>query len=144
MTFDLAAVMENPRDKKKVFAVILTSAKIVLTPNIVHPTDLDQITVAPASDGPFALFEFPAVLPRARLYSNWQVITNNQDTLEALARADFDPARMLLVANLLPAATTNAVNQTTGNVEFCSYAPKRIVLHAVSAAPSVLLLNDRF
>jgi uncharacterized membrane protein YfhO len=41
----------------------------------------------------------------------------------------------------LPAAATN---ENSGSVEFKSYAPKHIVLTAQAAAPSVLLLNDRY
>ena len=53
MTFDLASVMQNPRDKKKDFAVILTSAKIKLTPNFA------------ASDSTAASNALPTPLPCA-------------------------------------------------------------------------------
>src|ERR1019366_1119699 len=43
--------------------------------------------------GPFALFEFTGALPRAKLYSNWQVSTNDAATLKELAAKEFDPAK---------------------------------------------------
>jgi uncharacterized membrane protein YfhO len=45
----------------------------------------------------------------------------------------------------LPIAdSTAATNQDSAAVEFKSYAPKAIVLSANAAAPSILLLNDKF
>ena len=94
------------------------------------------------------MFDFTGALPRAKLYANWTVNTNDQATLTTLASADFDPERTLLVAdqsvpNPLPQSTINSP-LSTNSVEFTSYAPKRIVLLAKAAAPSVLLLNDKF
>jgi uncharacterized membrane protein YfhO len=41
----------------------------------------------------------------------------------------------------LPAIATN---ENTGTVEFKSYSPKTLVFDANAAAPSVLLLNDKY
>lgn len=92
--------------------------------------------------GPFAVFEFTGALPRAKLYSQWQVSTNDDATLTQLAAKDFNPAQTVLVAEPLPAPKEGAIN-VTGKVEFKSYAPKRIVLGAQAESPSVLLLNDK-
>ena len=94
------------------------------------------------SAGPFALFEFTGALPRAALYSHWQVNTNDDATLKLLASPEFDPAQTVLVAEPLPAST--AANQSAGSVEFVSYAPTHITLKAQVATPAVLLLNDRY
>jgi hypothetical protein len=84
-------------------------------------------------------------LPRARLYSNWQVSTNDTATLQTLTNTNFDPQQTVLVSTLLPTApAAAAANQNVGTVEFKSYAPKDIVFIAQTGAPSVLLLNDRF
>ena len=96
-------------------------------------------------DGQYAVFDFTGALPRAKLYANWQVSTNDQATLNTLASAEFDPAQIVLLADALPApGPASVTNQNAGTVEFTSYAPKRIVLQAKAAAPAVLLLNDKY
>jgi hypothetical protein len=82
-------------------------------------------------------------LPRAKLYSNWQVSTNDLASLEQLASASFDPEKSVLVAGNVPAASAGA-GEEAGQVAFESYAPKDIVFKANAARASVLLLNDRF
>jgi len=124
------------------------------------------------SEGPFALFEFTGALPRAKLVSQWKVSTNDtatiQDwvkgiqarvsvemgaslaaqspvdlaTLHELASPTFDPAQTVLLSEPLPAPA--GTNQVTGEVSFENYAPKRLVLRARTAAPAVLLLNDKY
>ncbi len=97
------------------------------------------------ANGPFALFEFTGALPRAKLYPNWQVSTSDAATLKELAAKEFDPAKLVLVAeNLPPPDPASATNAIAGAVEFVSYAPKHIVLQAQTAAPAVLLLNDKY
>jgi hypothetical protein len=105
---------------------------------------LEQVTAVPSNDGDYALFEFTGALPRAQLYSNWQVSTNDPANLKLLADPAFDPAKTVLVStpqSNLPAAASNA---NTGTVTFTSYSPKHIVLSANATGPSVLLLNDRY
>ncbi len=114
-------------------------------PGISSPTGLDELTAVIKPDGQYAVFDFTGALPRAKLYANWQVSTNDQATLTNLASAEFDPAQTVFVAEPLPAPGPGSVtNQNAGTVEFTSYAPKRIVLQAKAGIPSVLLLNDRF
>ena len=118
---------------------------IVPRAGVAQATEFEQLTAVPATDGPYALIEFTQALPRAKLYSNWQVITNDQAVLDQLAAASFDPERSVFVAGGLPAAPPVAgTNDNAGTVEFASYAPKDIVLKSDAPAPSVLLLNDRF
>jgi len=118
--------------------------QIVPKPGIERPTRLDELTAMPATNGPFALFEFSGALPRAKLYTNWQVVTNDQTALERLADPAFDPLTTVLVAASPPGTPTASTNSPPGTVSFVSYAPKDIVLKAEGGAPSVLLLNDRF
>jgi hypothetical protein len=111
-------------------------------PGIPSPTAYDELTAVITPEGEYAMFDFTGALPRAKLYTNWIVSTNDAATLTNLASANFDPERAVLVANPSipsPQSTTN-----TGTVEFSSYAPKRIVLQAKAGSPSVLLLNDRY
>lgn len=102
------------------------------------------VTVTTNAVGPFALLEFTGALPRAALYPQWQVQTNDAVTLKQLADPLWEPARSVIVAEPLPVAPSPpaATNTPRGTVEFVSHAPKHIVLKADAAQPSVLLLND--
>ena len=119
-------------------------------PGVPNPTSLEELTAAIKPDGQYAVFEFTGALPRAKLFANWTVSTNDQATLTTLASADFDPERTVLVAdqsvpNPLPRQSEATAGQaSTNSAEFTSYAPRRIVLQAKAGAPSVLLLNDKF
>jgi hypothetical protein len=117
---------------------------IVPQPGIDHPKGLEELTAVNADDGDLALFEFTGALPRAKLYSNWQVNTNNLDILKTLADLNFDPTKTVLVSTPkenLPAISTN---ENSGTVDFKNYAPTKIDLSANAVAPSILLLNDKF
>ncbi len=102
----------------------------------------DKITAFQNPNGDYALFEFTGALPRAKLYSRWQVSTNDEATLKMLASADFDPQQTVLVSTPLP--TAGSTNENSGTVDFKSYKPADIVFDTKSDAPSVLLLNDKF
>jgi len=129
---------------RKPFKVLKYFA-VVPKPDLTVPlATYDQMTAVLTDDGPCALYEFTAALPRAKLYTNWQVCTNDAEALKQMASPAFDPARKVLVATPLPAPAAANANQSAGTVDFDSYAPKEIVLRAKAAAPSVLLLNDRF
>jgi hypothetical protein len=109
------------------------------------PHPFNELTATNNPAGQYAVFEFTAALPRAGLYSNWQVNTNEQEALATLVSPGFDPAQTVLVSDSIPtAAVSTATNQSPGNVEFESYAPKHILLKAKAGAASVLLLNDHF
>jgi hypothetical protein len=124
---------------------ILTRFDIVAKPGVPNPTGLDELTAVIKPEGQYAVFDFTGALPRAKLYANWQVSTNDQATLTNLASVEFDPAQTVLVADPLPAPGPGSVtNQNAGTVEYADYAPKRIVLRAQAGCPAVLLLNDRF
>jgi hypothetical protein len=117
---------------------------VVPKPEIVNPTSLEQLTAVVKPEGQYALFDFTGALPRASLYTNWQVSTNDQATLQRLASLDFDPAKTVLVANATAAAPVT--NAPPGTVEYPpnTYTPKHIVLSTKATAPSILLLNDKF
>ena len=107
------------------------------------------IRVTTNAAGPFALLEFAAALPRARLYTAWEAITNAAEVVERLADPAFDPARTVLLAaapQAVPRRAPDAAASTNvpGVVEFVSYAPKRVVLRTRASEPAVLLLNDNY
>ena len=105
------------------------------------PNRPENVMAIAAPGGGFALFEFTPALPRAVMYSNWRVSTNQSDELKILVDPMFDPLREVVVAANLPAPGTN---QIPGKVEITSYAPKDIKLQCTATVPSVLLLNDHF
>jgi hypothetical protein len=117
-------------------------------PGIPNPTGLDELTAVIKPDGQYAVFDFTGALPRAKLYSNWQVSTNDQVTLTNLASPEFEPERTVLIANPSvpnpPAPSSLNAQPPTNSVEFTSYAPKGIVLQANAGSPAVLLLNDKY
>lgn len=145
---------------------------IVPKPGVARPTRYEDITAVVSTNGPFAVFEFTGALPRARLFSQWQVCTNepaalrewveqrrklvpaewgmalaslsatDQATLRQLAEPEFDPQRTVLLTE--PPAFPAATNGAAGEVRFESYAPKRIVLKARAEQPALLLLCDKY
>lgn len=94
--------------------------------------------------GPFALVEFAGALPRAGLYSNWEVITNEQAVLRRIADPAFDPFQSVVVSDAIAAASPPPGNAAPGTVDFVSYAPKEVKLKTTATTPTILLLNDRF
>jgi hypothetical protein len=117
---------------------------IVAKEGVTKPTKLEDLTAATNPDGDLALFEFTGALPRAKLYSNWQVNTNDQAALKRLADESFDPAQTVLVATQPKDWPATATNANSGSVEYQSYGPDDIVLKANAASPSILLLNDKY
>jgi hypothetical protein len=111
-------------------------------PGIEQPTKREELTAVPNDNGDYALFDFTGALPRAKLYSNWQVSTNDDATLKTLADKNFDPQQTVLVST--PPPVTPSTNQNSGAVDFKSYEPTKIVFDANATTPSVLLLNDKF
>ena len=105
---------------------------------------LGQLTATPDPKGDYALFELTGALPRAKLYSNWQVNANDTAVLKELADLSFDPAGTVLVSGGVGAAPGASTNVEAGTVQIASYAPKDIVLKSDARSPTVLLLNDRF
>ncbi len=112
-------------------------------PGVQQIERLSQLTAIPTTNGPFALFEFKAALPRVSLMSRWEVVTNDAACLQRLQDPDFDPHHGVLVSDPIPAelSTEDVPKQS---VEIERYASKHVVLKATVAAPSVLLLNDRY
>jgi len=120
--------------------------EVVLKPGFANATSPDQLTAVPSDTGRYAVFEYDAALPRASLYSNWQVDTNGPDVLNHLADPAFDPHSLVFVDNVVPAMAQNgnSTSPPAGAVDFTHYAPKDIILKADATAPSVLFLDDHF
>jgi len=109
------------------------------------PTQYSQIEAVPNPNGPYALFEHTAALPRASLFSNWEVVTNAQDTLQQLISRSFDPTQKIFLQKPLPGNPAPAgSNPDFTNVDFTSYKPANIKLEASPTKPSVLMLADKY
>ena len=111
-------------------------------PGVTQVRTYEDFNAVITPDGPYALIEFTGTLPRAKLFANWQVHTNDESALRALASTGFDPAQIVLVTdtNLTASASTNA---DAGTVAITDYHSKHITLKADATAPCVLLYNDR-
>ena len=123
---------------------IVQQFEVLPKPGVLHPTRLEEFTAVPNENGKFALMEFTGALPRAKLYANWQVSTNDTANLKMLSDLNFDPAKTVLVSTPEKTLPPLATNENSGTVEYQSYQPKHIVLTATNTTPAVLLLNDKF
>lgn len=137
-------VLNQQLDPGKQRFRVVQRFEILPKPGIDQPTQLEQLTAVPDKNGRYALFDFTGALPRARLYANWQVNTNDQEVLNTLANLSFDPHQTVLVDTPEKDLPDVATNKNSGTVEFKSYAPKQIVLAARTETPAVLLLNDKY
>ena len=110
------------------------------------PLQVDNYTAEPAPDGKYALFEFTGALPRAKLFSNWQINPDETATLNLLENMSFDPGHTVLVSEGMPANVTSITNANpdAGAVEITSYSSREVRMKANATAPAVLLLNDKF
>ncbi|MDR3458614.1 MAG: protein kinase [Verrucomicrobiae bacterium] len=120
---------------------------LVPKPGVTKPAKLEDLTAVFNPDGQYAIFEFTDALPRAKMYSHWQVTTNDQAALAQLGSAAFDPQKTVLVDSVLPGGQmieSGGNGGSEGTVEFADYSSKHIVLKTRAELASVLLLNDRF
>ncbi len=130
-------------------------------------------TAVPDTNGPFAVFEFAGAVPRAKLYSNWELEvsgaaavqamptnalspleltllkhagTNGFVNLQRLASPSFDPQQTVMVAPATGSPLPQSTNAAAaaGRVEIASYSSKHIALKAEAPGASVLLLNDHY
>ena len=115
---------------------------LVPKPGVTHLSKLEEFTTQPNTNGVFAVIEFTGALPRAKLFANWSVNTNEDATLRTLASRDFNPHQTVIVTDG-PTPVNAATNADAGTVEITKYAPKHIELAANATAPCILMLNER-
>jgi hypothetical protein len=104
----------------------------------------EGVQVVTNAVGPYALIEFTGALPRAGLYSNWEVSAEDTNTLSRIASPSFNPVQTVVVSDSIPIPTHAATNVPAGTVEHVSYSTRKVVLHAKTQTDSVLLLNDKY
>ena len=117
-------------------------------PGVKKAEKYEDLTAVFNPKGQYAIFEFTGALPRAKVYSHWQVCTNDQAALTQLGSAAFDPDQTVLVDSDLPGGQVSESaglnGDGEGTVEFADYSSKHILLKSRAEFASVLLLNDRF
>jgi hypothetical protein len=103
-------------------------------------------TTTTATNGELGVIEFTGALPRAKLFSNWQINTNDDDTLKQIASPAFDPHRTVLIADAHVAPPVPAdTYRDAGTVTISpNYRSKRIELTADVQVPAILLLSERY
>lgn len=106
-----------------------------------HADDLIPLS---AANGNFVLLDYADALPRAQLYSSWQINTNDTAALREIFDPAFDAAKTVVVAGDVPPAPANETDEPAGSVEILKYLSKDVVLKADSAVASILLLNDHY
>lgn len=132
----------DPGKNRFKFAALFTIAP---KPEVEHPESTEDVTAEMTTNGPLALFDFQGALPRVKLYSNWQVTTNDNYVLNQLGSADFDPWQKVFVSGTgTPDPAPATAGQDPGPVNFNEYAPRDIQFTAEAKTDAVLLLNDKY
>ena len=143
-TNDLAFFNQKFDPKKSRFTST-NSFLIGLRPDARNPNSpvYEDLTTQFNPTGPYCLIHFDGALPRAKLYSHWEVQTNDLATLEILASQEFDPhAKLIVNSQIEPSAA--APNKASGSVNITEYKPKEIQLTADATTEAILLLNDHW
>ena len=124
---------------------IVQRFSIALKPGVTEfHQNLEELTAYPNENGEYALIEFTGALPRVKLYSNWQVSTNDPANLKTLVDVNFDPEKTVLVSTPVAGLPTSSTNENSGTVDFKDYSSKHITFTANAVNPSVMLFNDRY
>lgn len=119
--------------------------KVVPGPGVERPTTQADLDMEMNKDGDFVLLEYKNALPRAKLYSNWQMSDSDQTTLGTLRSPAFDPQKTVLISKDATTSVPAPASPTAdaGTVKIEDYHPKYIKLQANANVPSVLLFNER-
>lgn len=117
--------------------------RVVTSFHLTQPAGERFPIVHVAADGPYALMEFGGALPRARLFSNWLAVAEDEKALGLLVDPAFEPARTLLVAGDAEISHTGSTNFVPGTVEHTHYTPKRRTMKVNATEDAILLLNDQ-
>jgi len=108
-------------------------------------TTYTDYTAEPRTNGQMGVIELTNTLPRAKLYSNWQVVTNDASLLKMLPNPAFDPSQTVLVSDAITPPDAANAGKPAGTVEINpNYQSRRVELAADVKVPSVLLLCDRY
>jgi hypothetical protein len=117
---------------------------LVPKPGLTNVADAGDLTPQASETGNCALIEYTRVLPRVKLYSSWQTLTNDQIALQVLTEPRWDPEQLVWISSNTPIApSTNTLGADPGVASIADYKPKDIRVTASAKTPAVLLYNDR-
>jgi hypothetical protein len=117
--------------------------RVASTFNLFQKPGTQYIGAETNATGPFALIEFTGALPRAKLFSNWEIIPEGTNVLARLADPSWDPAHTVLISDAAAPkpAGTNAPGGTAEIID--NPTTKLMRVRTQSTAPGMLLLNDK-
>ncbi len=87
------------------------------------------------------VYENRAVLPRAKLFSQYQLISDSKTAVETLLNSNFDYQNILILSQtpqLEPQPDLTAV------VNITNYSPQKVTISTQADQPQLLLLNDTY
>jgi Bacterial membrane protein YfhO len=117
-------------------------------------TDLLQPPTAPvlrasglrlAYEGPDArVYRIAEALPRAFIVPTQRPVGDDDEALDAITRADFDPRRIAVTEERLPGLATprEQPGRTPGSARIEVYEPERVVVRARASVPGLVVLGD--
>ncbi len=97
-----------------------------------------------STNGPFALYEFGGALPRAKLYTNWEIISDEKALLARLGNAAWDPLQTVLISDSDAPKPATTAAETPGAAEIVANpSTKRVDVKTTSTGAAMLLFNDK-
>ncbi len=106
--------------------------------------NFNGLQALPSTNGPFALIEFTGALPRAKLYTNWEILPEPTNVLARLVDPNWDPEQSILISDAsAPKPDTNSTNVAGEAVITQNPTPKLMEVRTKSTTPAMLLLNDK-
>jgi hypothetical protein len=94
----------------------------------------------------FKIYENPQALPRAKLFYDWQVISDDEEVIKTLYDQQFNPhEQVILKMNPGIKITSDAeqYNESRG-ATITDYKPNLVEIQTQSPTPAILLLTDSF
>ena len=111
---------------------------------IPNAVKLEDIAVVEHSSGQFGIIEFTGALPKAKRYTDWIVLTNQQAALNKLAEPQLDPSKTVVVMDTTVKLPAEASEENDGTATIESYHPRAIRIQTAGSGNGVLLYNDRY
>lgn len=112
--------------------------------DVSNAVKLEDIAVVEHSSGQFGIIEFTGALPKAKRYTDWIVLTNQQAALNKLAEPQFDPSKTVVVMDPTVKPPDEASEENDGTATIESYHPRVIRIQTAGSGNGVLLYNDRY
>jgi hypothetical protein len=121
---------------------IHSTFNLTVRPGITQPMLHEHFTTVPATNGTLALIEFTGALPKAKLYTDWEIISDEKALLARLADRAWDPTKSLLLSEGDAKPTATGTNASTAKI-VRNPDPKLMEIETTSDGPAMLLLNDK-